>query len=89
MLPWKESYLGQILRHAFIKIYEKNNEEILPGKGVLEKPQKNSLRALKKPNNICCRLYQNERKKFFDNLNLSFVKDNKIFWKTVKTVFLK
>ena len=35
----------------------------------------------------CSRLYKDERKKFFNNLNLSFAKDNKIFWKTIKPLF--
>ena len=48
MFPWKESYLGQILRHVFVKIYEKNDEEILPGKGVREKPQKKLIKSPQK-----------------------------------------
>ena len=37
--------------------------------------------------NYCSRLYKKERKEFFNNLNPSFVKDNKIFWKTVTPFF--
>ena len=33
------------------------------------------------------RFYKNERKKFFNKLNPSFVNDNKLFWKTVKPFF--
>ena len=32
-------------------------------------------------------MYKKERKKFFINLNTSFVNDNKLFWKTVKPFF--
>ena len=41
----------------------------------------------KKQKNYCSRLYKKERKKFFNNLNTSFVNDNKLFWKTVKPFF--
>ena len=44
----------------------------------------NPLRAFKKQKNFCSRLYKKERK---NNLNLSFLKDNKLFWKTVKPFF--
>ena len=37
--------------------------------------------------NYCSRLYKKERKEFFNNLNPSFVKDNKIFWKTITPFF--
>ena len=37
--------------------------------------------------NYCSRLYKKERKEFFNNLNPSFVKDNNIFWKTIKPFF--
>ena len=37
-----------------------------------------------KNKNYCSRLYKKERKKFFENLNLSFFVDNKNFWKVVK-----
>ena len=38
-------------------------------------------KAYKKQKNYCKRLYKKERKKFFENLNLSFVVDNKNFGK--------
>ena len=46
-----------------------------------------SFKANKKQKNICRRLYKNKRKWFFNNLNLSFVTDNKLFWKTIKLFF--
>ena len=48
-------------------------------KTILCKPIKNK--------NYCSRLYKKERNKFFENLNLSFVVDNKNFWKVVKPLF--
>ena len=46
-----------------------------------------TLKAYKKQKNYCSRLYKKERKKIFENLNLSFVADNKTFWKVVKLLF--
>ena len=40
--------------------------------------------AFKKQRNYCNRLYKRERRKYFNNLNLKNITDNKIFWKTVK-----
>ena len=39
--------------------------------------------------NVQSRLYKKEREKNFSSLNPSFVKDNKLFWKTVKPFFSK
>ena len=47
----------------------------------------NLSKAFKKQKNFCSRLYKKERMKFFNSLNPSFVKDNKLFWKTVKPLF--
>ena len=46
-----------------------------------------SFKAYKKQKNFCSRLYKKERKRFFNNLNPSFVTDNKLFWKTIKPFF--
>ena len=46
-----------------------------------------SFKAYKKQKNFCNRLYKKERKRFFNNLNPSFVTDNKLFWKTIKPFF--
>ena len=46
-----------------------------------------SLKAYKKQKSYCSRLYEKERKNFFSSLNPSLVKDNKLFWKTVKPFF--
>ena len=56
------------------KVYYKNKSE-------------KSLKAYKKMKNICSRLYKKECKRFFNNLNPSFVTDNKLFWKAIKPFF--
>ena len=45
------------------------------------------MKAYKKQKNFCSRLYKKERKRFFNNLNPSFVTDNKLFWKRFKPLF--
>ena len=54
----------------------------------LKKRTDQCLKAYKKQKNYCSRLYKKERKNFFSSLNPSAVKDNKLFWKTVKPFFL-
>ena len=51
------------------KLYFKNRTE-------------NWLKTYKGQRNYYSRLYKKERKEFFNNLNPSFVKNNKFFWKT-------
>ena len=53
----------------------------------LKKRTDQCLKAYKKQKNYCSWLYKKERKNFFSSLNPSFVKDNKLFWKTVKHFF--
>ena len=43
--------------------------------------------AFKHQKNYCNRLYKRERKKYYSNLNLNNITDNKKFWKTVKPLF--
>ena len=43
--------------------------------------------ALKKQSNYCTRLYKRERKKYYSNLDIKNITDNKKFWKTVKPLF--
>ena len=66
------SYVSKALRKAIMR------------RSYLEKAYfkdriENSLRAFKKQKKFCSRLYKKERKKF--------VKDNKLFWKTVNPFF--
>ena len=43
--------------------------------------------AYKHQRNYCNRLYKRERKKYYTNLNMKNITDNKKFWKTVKPFF--
>ena len=67
------SYISKPLRKAIMrrshlqKVYYKNKSE-------------KSFKTYKKQKNFCSRLYKKERKRFFNNLNQSFVTDNKLFW---------
>ena len=53
----------------------------------LKKNQQIFKNLQKAKKNYCGRPYKTERNKFFNNLNLSFVTDNKLFWKKIKTFF--
>ena len=44
-------------------------------------------RAYKKQKNYCNRLYKRERRKFYSQLNLNNITDNKKFWRTVNPFF--
>ena len=46
-----------------------------------------TFKSYKQQKNYCSRLQKKERRSFFENLNLSFVVDNKKFWKVVKSLF--
>ena len=66
-------------RIMYLQTFKKSNhEEVLSRKFT-----DHSLRNYKKQN--CSRLYEKERKNFFNKLNTSSVSDNKLFWKNLKT----
>ena len=44
-------------------------------------------KALRKQKNYCNRLYKRERKKYYSQLNLNNITDNKKFWNTMKPLF--
>ena len=56
-------------------------------KSLLQNKSEKSFKAYKKQKKICSRLYKKQRKRFFNNLNPSFVTDNKLFWKTIHPIF--
>ena len=41
----------------------------------------------KKHRNYCTSLFRKEKKKFYDNIDISLITDNKKFWQTVKPLF--
>ena len=44
-------------------------------------------KTYKKQKNFCSRLYKKERKKYYANINVNDITDNKKFWQTVKPLF--
>ena len=40
-----------------------------------------------KQRNYCVKLLQQKKRQYFENLNLSSITDNKLFWKTVSPLF--
>ena len=46
-----------------------------------------NFKVYKKQKTICSGLYEKEKKRFFNNLNPSFVTDDKLFWKTTEPLF--
>ena len=48
---------------------------------------KKVLKHIRNRKTFWSRLYKKGRKRFFNNLNPSFVTDNKLFWKTIKPFF--
>ena len=42
----------------------------------------------KKQRNYCVNLLKQEKKKYYNNLDIKVFKDNKKFWKTIQTLFL-
>ena len=43
-----------------------------------------NMKMYKKQKNFCSRLYKKERKKFYSELDINNITDNKSFWKTMK-----
>ena len=50
------------------------------------KTEENRL-AYAKQRNYCVKLLQQKKRQYFENLNLSSITDNKLFWKTVSPLF--
>ena len=50
------------------------------------KTEENRL-AYAKQRNYCVKLLQRKKRQYFENLNLSSITDNKLFWKTVSPLF--
>ena len=73
-------YMMKALRKAFMRRYKLETK-------YFKLKTNDTLKAYKKQKNYCSRLYKKERKKFFENLKLSFVVDNKKFSKLVKPLF--
>ena len=70
-------YMTKALRKANMRRSE------LESKYFKNKTNENKAR-FKKQKNFCSKLYKKERKKFYSNLELNEIIDNKLFWKTIK-----
>ena len=70
-------YMTKALREAIMRRSE------LERKYFKNKTNENKAR-FKKQKNFCSKLYKKERKKFYSNLELNKITDNKLFWKTIK-----
>ena len=53
----------------------------------LKCPSQGNEHNYKKHRNYCTSLFRKEKKKFYDNIDISLITDNKKFWKTVKPFF--
>ena len=53
----------------------------------LKSPNENNKMAYKQYRNFCVSLLRKEKKKFYNNMDVSVMKDNKKFWKNVKPLF--
>ena len=70
-------YMTKALRKAIMKRSE------LESKYFKKSTEENQLNY-KKQRNFCSKLYKKEKKKYYNNLDLNEIADNKKFWKTVK-----
>ena len=52
------------------------------------KTEENRL-AYAKQRNYCVKLLKQKKRQYFENLNLSSITDNKLFWKTVSPLFIE
>ena len=70
-------YMTKALRKAFMK------HSALENKYLRNNTTENKIHD-KKQKKLCSRLYKKERKKFYSNLEINNITDNKTFWKTMK-----
>ena len=70
-------YMTKALRKAIMKRSELESK-------YFKKSTENNKLMYRKQRNFCSKLYKKERKKYYNNLDLNDIADNKKFWKTVK-----
>ena len=70
-------YMTKNLRKAIMKRSQLENMYI--SNSTVE-----NMNKYKKHKNICSKLYKKERKKFYSQLDIKNITDNKLFWKTMK-----
>ena len=53
----------------------------------LKNPNSNNKAIYNKHRNYCVNLLRKEKKKYYNNLDMKLITDNKMFWKTIKPLF--
>ena len=70
-------YMTKTLKKAIVKRTELRTKYLKNSNFI-------NLRTFKKQKNYCTKLYKKERKKYYSNLDINNITDNKKFWKTLK-----
>ena len=70
-------YMTKNLRKAIMKRSQLENKYI-------RNSTVENMNKYKKHKNFCSKLYKKERKKFYSQLDIKNITDNKLFWKTMK-----
>ena len=73
-------YMNKILNKAIM------NRSRLKNRFLANRNEENR-KAFKKQRNYCVGLFRKEKKKFYNNLDIKNITDNRLFWKTVKPFF--
>ena len=76
----QQPYITKTLRKAIMKRSELERKYYKNSS-----PENN--KAYRKQKNLCSKLYKRERKKYYSNLDIKNITDNKKFWKTMKPFF--
>ena len=82
----------KVIRANHMPYMTKHHRKAIMKRSALERRYYKSKRvedrkAYRKQRNYCNRLYKREKAKYFNNLELNKITDNKKFWKTVKPFF--
>ena len=75
-------YMTKLLRKAIMRRSQLETR-------YLKNKTNENLVLYKKQKNFCSKLYKKERKKYYNNLEMKNITDNKTFWKTVKPFISK
>ena len=73
-------FMNKILSKAIMKRSRLRNK-------FLKYPNGNNKRIYNKHRNYCVNLLRKEKKKYYNNIDLKLLTDNKLFWKTIKPLF--
>ena len=87
-VPSKERYV----RYKQAKFMNKNLQKaIMNGSSLLNRYRVEETEATrsayKRQINFCVKLLRKTKKEFYNNLNVKYITENKLFWKTVKPSF--